>query len=159
MLLRITFHSYGISLGIDFLKNGFSWYSQETQKVSAKKHAAYQERPVYSINFAYDRDATVCSYVPKKKKAVVLLSSMHVSREVEETQSAKPKIVKYYNKTKGGVDTMDKMLGEYIAKRRTLRWPLALFLQYGCRHWFGMLRHLQRTQRKVYGKESNEERF
>ena len=115
------------SLGIDFLKNGFSWYSQKTQKISAKQHAAYQERPVYSTNFAYDRDVTVCSYVPKKKKAVVLLSSMHVSREVEETQSAKPKIVKYYSKTKGGVDTMDKMLKEYIVKRRTLRWPLAFF--------------------------------
>ena len=86
-----------------------------------------KERPVYSTNFAYHRDATVCSYVPKKKKAVVLLSSMHMSAEVEETQSAKPEIIKYYNKTKGGVDTMDKMLGEYIVKRRTLRWPLAFF--------------------------------
>ena len=86
-----------------------------------------KERPVYSTNFAYHRDATVCSYVPKKKKAVVLLSSMHMSAEVEETQSAKPEIIKYYNKTKGGVDTMDKMLDEYIVKRRTLRWPLAIF--------------------------------
>ena len=86
-----------------------------------------KEKPVYSTNFAYHRDATVCSYVPKKKKAVVLLSSMHMSAEVEETQSAKPEIIKYYNKTKGGVDTMDKMLGEYTVKRRTLRWPLAFF--------------------------------
>ena len=44
--------------------------------------------PVYSTNFAYHRDATVCSYVPKKKKAVVLLPSMHMSQEVEETKSA-----------------------------------------------------------------------
>ena len=85
-----------------------------------------KERPVYSTNFAYHRDAAVCSYVPKKKKAVVLLSSTHIS-EVEETQSAKPEIIKYYNKTKGGVDTIDKMLGEYIVKRQTLRWPLAFF--------------------------------
>ena len=82
-----------------------------------------KERPIYSTN----RDATVCSYVPKKKKTVVLLSSMHMSTEVGETQSAKPEIIKYYNKTKGGVDTMDKMLGEYTVKRRTLRWPLAFF--------------------------------
>ena len=52
---------------------------------------------------------------------------MHMSREVEETQSAKPEIIKYYNKTKGGVDTMDKMLAEYTVKRRTLRLPLAFF--------------------------------
>ena len=89
-----------------------------------------KKRPVYSTNFAYHRDATVCSYVPKKKKAVVLLSSMHMPAEVEETQSAKPEIIKYYNKTKGGVDTMDKMLGEYTVKRQTLWWPLAFFLQH-----------------------------
>ena len=85
-----------------------------------------KESPVYSTNFAYHRDATVCSYVPKKK-AVVLLSSMHMSAEVRETQSAKPYIIKYYNKTKGSVDTMDKMLGEYTVKRQTLQWPLAFF--------------------------------
>lgn len=33
----------------------------------------------------------------------------------------------YYNKIKGGVDTMDKMLSEYTVKRRTKRWPLAFF--------------------------------
>ena len=86
-----------------------------------------KERPVCSTNFAYHRDATVCSYVAKKKKAVVLLSSMHMSEEVEETQLVKPEIIKYYNKTKSGVDTMDKMLGEYTVKRRTLRWPLPFF--------------------------------
>lgn len=86
-----------------------------------------KERPIYSTDFAYNRDATVCSYVPKKNKSVVLLSSMHMTGEVEATQSAKPEKSKYYNKTKGGVDTMNKMLGEYTVKRRTLRWPLAFF--------------------------------
>ena len=52
---------------------------------------------------------------------------MHMSVEVEETQSAKPEIIAYYNKTKSGVDTMDEILGEYIVKRQTLRWPLAFF--------------------------------
>ena len=86
-----------------------------------------KERPVKSTNFAYNHDATVCSYVPKKNKSVVLLSSMHMTGEVEETQAATPQIIRYYNKTKGGVDVMDKMLGEYTVKRRTLRWPLAFF--------------------------------
>ncbi|XP_069592446.1 piggyBac transposable element-derived protein 4-like [Ranitomeya imitator] len=76
-----------------------------------------KERPVYSTNFAYNHDATVCSYVPKKNKSVVLLSSMHMTGEVEETLAAKPEIIKYYNITKGGVDVMDKMLGEYTVKR------------------------------------------
>jgi len=60
-----------------------------------------KERPVCSTNFAYNCDATVCSYVPKKSKSVVLLSSIHITGRVEQTQSAKPEIIKYYNKTKG----------------------------------------------------------
>ena len=59
-----------------------------------------KKKPVNSTNFAYHRDATVCSYVPKKKKAVVLLSSMHMSAEVEETQSAKPEIINITTKQK-----------------------------------------------------------
>ncbi|CAJ0922935.1 unnamed protein product [Ranitomeya imitator] len=31
------------------------------------------------------------------------------------------------NKTKGGVDKMDKMIGEHSCKRQTKRWPVALF--------------------------------
>ena len=36
---------------------------------------------------------------------------MHMSGKVEETQSARPEVIKYYNKTKGGVDTMEKNAG------------------------------------------------
>lgn len=52
---------------------------------------------------------------------------MHTTGEVEKTDVAKPEIIKYYNKTKGGVDVMDKMLAEYTVKRRTNRWTLAFF--------------------------------
>ncbi|KAL1457149.1 hypothetical protein WDU94_001810 [Cyamophila willieti] len=45
----------------------------------------------------------------------------------EETETAKPEIITFYNQTKGGVDTQDKMLTEYTVKRKTWRWPLALF--------------------------------
>ncbi|CAK8688021.1 unnamed protein product [Clavelina lepadiformis] len=39
--------------------------------------------------------------------------SKHKTGEVEAMQSSKPEIINYYNETKDGVDTMDKMLGEY----------------------------------------------
>lgn len=48
--------------------------------------------------------------------------------DVEQTATTKPEIIKYYNQTKGGVDTMDKMSSEYTVKRRTNRWLLAFFL-------------------------------
>lgn len=100
---------------------------RKNKKILPSNMQPAKERPINSTNFAYNSDATICSYVPKKKKSVILLSTMHMTGEVENTDAAKPEIIKYYNKTKGGVDVMDKMLGEYTVKRRTKRWPLALF--------------------------------
>ena len=51
---------------------------------------------------------------------------MHLTADVQQTFTAKPEIIRYY-KTKGGVDTMDKMLEECTVKCRTNRWPLAFF--------------------------------
>ena len=98
---------------------------RKNKKFLARNMQPTKKRPVYSTNLAFHRDTTVYLYVPKKKEAVVLLSSVHMSGEVAETLSAKPEIINYYNKTKGGVDAMDKMLGEYTVKRRVLRWLLA----------------------------------
>lgn len=53
-------------------------------------------------------------------KAVIMLSSMHMSPVIEsDKETAEPEITLYYNKTKSGVDYMDKLC-------RTNRWPLAL---------------------------------
>ncbi|CAK1580708.1 unnamed protein product [Parnassius mnemosyne] len=84
---------------------------------------ASKDRAILSKNFAFRENETLCSYVPKRNKSVVLLSSMHGTAEVEKNLTAKPSIIKYYNKTKSGVDTMDKMVTEYTTKRRTNRWP------------------------------------
>jgi len=51
-----------------------------------------KERPVYSTNFAYHRDATVYSYDLKKKRSLVLLSSMHMIGEIDATETAKLEI-------------------------------------------------------------------
>lgn len=85
-----------------------------------------RSREIFSSVFGFRDDVTLCSYFPKKNKAVVLLSTSHYTTEVVGT-AKKPLIIIDYNRTKGGVDNMDKMLGEYSCKRRTLRWPLAFF--------------------------------
>ena len=51
---------------------------------------------------------------------------MHYDKQTEGPND-KPVMVTDYNKTKGGVDNMGKMLGEYSCKRRTNRWLLAFF--------------------------------
>ena len=78
--------------------------------------------------FAFSEHGTVslCSYIPKKKKNVLLISTMHKDNSVSGLMT-KLEIIQYYNKTKGGVDNMDKMLQHFYTKRQTLRWPLAVF--------------------------------
>nr|XP_013771544.1 PREDICTED: piggyBac transposable element-derived protein 4-like [Pundamilia nyererei] len=41
--------------------------------------------------------------------------------------SAKPPLVLHYNRTKGGVDNLDKVVSTYSCRRKTRRWPVALF--------------------------------
>ncbi|CAK8689894.1 unnamed protein product [Clavelina lepadiformis] len=53
-------------------------------------------------------------HISQREKSVVLLSSIKMTGKVEAAQSSNSEIIKYYNKTKGGLDTMDKMLGYLI---------------------------------------------
>ena len=70
----------------------------------------------------------LCSYVPKKNKALTLLSTQHYSCGVDmTTENRKLVAILDYNANKSGVDTMDQMLGTYKCKRSTNRWPLAMF--------------------------------
>ncbi|GFN81878.1 PiggyBac transposable element-derived protein 4 [Plakobranchus ocellatus] len=65
------------------------------------------------------------SHHSKKGKNVLLLSTMHSVSERCEARG-KPEIVLTYNKSKGGVNTMDQMA--YAFTERTKRWLLvALF--------------------------------
>lgn len=47
------------------------------------------------------------SHVTKPSKAVILISSMHHLKEFDEDVQ-KPEIISYYNRTKGGVDSLDE---------------------------------------------------
>lgn len=84
-------------------------------------------RQIHSSLFGFhNNDVALCSYVPKKNKAVILISTAHYTTNVQGPHS-KPMVILDYNKNKAGVDTMDQMLGEYTCKRATKRWPLAMF--------------------------------
>ncbi|XP_049310276.1 piggyBac transposable element-derived protein 4-like [Bactrocera dorsalis] len=69
-----------------------------------------KKQPEYSSQFGFSDTATLVSYVPKKKRSVVLISSLHCAAEIDEStnEKRKPSIVTFYNKTKGGVDEVDK---------------------------------------------------
>lgn len=86
-----------------------------------------KNRPVKSSKFVYTADTSLVSYVPKKGKNVVLMSTLHRDGRVCDQEHQKPEIIMDYNATKGGVDSMDKLVTAYSCKRRTLRWPLVIF--------------------------------
>ena len=84
-----------------------------------------------SSMFGFSNKITLVSYVPdtKKKKNVVLFSSMHLDDKIDPSSGddKKPDIITFYNATKGGVDMVDQMAGEYDTSRNSRRWPLTVF--------------------------------
>ncbi|XP_055857603.1 uncharacterized protein LOC129920290 [Episyrphus balteatus] len=84
-------------------------------------------RPVLSSSFAFTRNTTIVSYIPKKNKSVNLLSTFHHDSKVSDRADKKPAIILDYNKCKGGVDTLDKAVSCYTCKRKTKRWPQVVF--------------------------------
>lgn len=69
------------------------------------------------------------SYKANKKKIVLLLSTMHSGKIIDETtaENKKTEIITAYNCTKRGVDTMDFMSEKYSVARASARWPLTIF--------------------------------
>ncbi|GLD71074.1 piggyBac transposable element-derived protein 4-like protein [Lates japonicus] len=75
----------------------------------------------------YTGTATVVSYLPKKNKNMVLLSTLHTEAEISDCQDRRPVIILDYNCNKGGVDNLDKVIGTYSCRRMTVHWPLVIF--------------------------------
>lgn len=85
------------------------------------------KRELLSSVFGFSDKMTIVSYVPKKNKAVTLLSTAHHDNVISSECHKKPEVILTYNSTKGAVDTLDKMCRQYTVKRSTRRWPLTLF--------------------------------
>ncbi|XP_050982427.1 uncharacterized protein wu:fj13e08 isoform X2 [Labeo rohita] len=89
-------------------------------------------RAPHTSEFGFCGKVFMASYVPKLKKAVILLSTMHTSKALNETSAKnKPEVIRYYNRTKGGVSNVKQMAEKYTCKRQTKRWPMLL--------WYNML--------------------
>lgn len=78
--------------------------------------------------FGCQDDKTLISMITKKKKAVVVLSTMHDTDTVNDV-TQKPTQIMDYNSTKGGVDTVDLMCSRISTSRRTQRWPVTIFFR------------------------------
>ena len=85
---------------------------------------ANKTRRIGSTFFGCDNDTTLVSFVPKKSKSVLLVSTMHNDDKIDD-QTGKPDITWHYNQTKGAAD---QMCHTYSVQRKIERWPLAYFI-------------------------------
>ncbi|KAJ4430410.1 hypothetical protein ANN_22626 [Periplaneta americana] len=95
-----------------------------------------QGRELYSSRFSFTdpktgkAPVTLVSYITRLKptKNLLLLSTQHNDRKVDEsTEKKKTDVNLYYNETKGGIDSIDQMTRHHSVKRGTRRWPLSIF--------------------------------
>ncbi|XP_071201069.1 piggyBac transposable element-derived protein 4-like [Salvelinus alpinus] len=84
-------------------------------------------RPINSSKFVFMADTSLVSYVPKKGKNVVLMSTLHRNGRICGQEHEKREIIMDYNATKEGLDNLDKLVTGYSCKIRTLRWQLVIF--------------------------------
>lgn len=103
-------------------------------------------RVVGTSLFAFKEFLTLVSYVPKKNKAVILVSTKHHDSKINNLTN-KPEIIMDYNKYKGtkvfyktyfyyskisnvigGVDTFDHLVALNSCRRKTNKWPFNVFM-------------------------------
>ncbi len=83
-------------------------------------------KEVLSSTHVFSGQMTLVSYIPKKNKSVVVLSTQHHDAKVEGSKK-KPEIISYYNSTKSGVDNLDHLIAMNTCKRKSNRWPNVMF--------------------------------
>lgn len=109
-------------------------FDTQESKGNSTSVGRYEEKKAHHTEAVFDHDLRACmiSYVPKTRRFVTLLSTYHSSVEIHHQElEKKPEIIKFYNRTKGGVDVLDKLVGTYRCKRKVNRWPMALL----CKFW------------------------
>lgn len=87
-----------------------------------------RNRSEQSSLFGFQKNITIVSYIPKKGKNVLLLSSLHHDNSIDKDTGDKklPEIISFYNSTKGGVDVTDELSASYNVARNSRRWPLTI---------------------------------
>ncbi|KAL7868866.1 hypothetical protein SRHO_G00102500 [Serrasalmus rhombeus] len=75
-----------------------------------------KDRAPLSSQFVFTDTTTAVSYCPKKRRNVILMSTLHKDAAVSSGSDKKPIIILDYNKNKGGVDNLDKLTATYTCQ-------------------------------------------
>lgn len=129
---NITFDNFFTSMPLakELLKRNLTCIGtmRSNRKGIPKRMLPDKKREIHSSRSLFTNDMSITSYVPKMKKAVILLSTFHDSCEISpSSKNNKPEVINDYNKSKSGVDVDDQMIGKYTVKRFSRRWTMALF--------------------------------
>lgn len=123
------------------------------------------KREVLSSDFYFSQHQTLISYVPKKGKAVNILTTQHHDRKVDTSnEKKKPDAIHYYNQTMGGSDVLDQLVGYYSCRRTTNRWTMRVFhylMDVVTANTFTLLREMQTAEemQQRFGKERSQRRI
>lgn len=117
-----------VPLAKSLLANGITLVGtmKSNKKEIPSEFLPSKTRNIGTSLFGFQKDLTLVSYVSRKNKCVILISTSHDDDKIDpETQ--KPDIILDYNRNKGGVDTVDQLCNTYNVARKTRRWPFAVF--------------------------------
>ena len=119
-------HFTGVALAKELLSKGLTLLGtvNKNRREIPTAMLPRRDREVKSTIFGYADNLMLLSHVPRRNRAVVLLSAMH---DVGEVVDGVPVAIKDYNCSKGGVDNVDKLCHAYTTLRKCNRWPMAIF--------------------------------
>ena len=94
---------------------------------AAKKKQQQHETSLFAST--QTTTVTLISYQCKKRKSVVIMSTLHFDVEIpsDNNPKKKPETVLFYNKMKAGVDVIDQMTRKYFVKAASRRWSIHVF--------------------------------
>ncbi|XP_043462873.1 piggyBac transposable element-derived protein 4-like [Leptopilina heterotoma] len=134
---NITMDNYfsSIPLAIDLVTNCRTTIVSTLRKNKREippEFVAVKGRNICSSKFGFTEKCSLVSYVPKKNKNVLMLSTLYNSDDIDKDTGSrkKPEIITFYNLMKGAVDVVDELKGTYSVSRETRRWPMVLFYSF-----------------------------
>ncbi|XP_037911991.1 piggyBac transposable element-derived protein 4-like [Hermetia illucens] len=92
--------------------------------------------PAQSSKFAFTKDTTLVTYVPKKNRSVILQSTLHTTNSINNKENKKPLIIEDYNASKGAnipenqetvLETYKKSITSLLAN---VKWKMPLHQYY-----------------------------
>ena len=119
----MTFYNYFTSFDVanSLLQNGVTVVDNMKRNKRSIPQCFLSSRTDLEINmFEFGKTVTPVSYLPRKNRVVIFLSTMHHTSEVN-TENKNNSEINLYNATEGDVDILHQMSHGYTVRRKANR--------------------------------------